>query len=257
MTVLKAVTNEPSHALVRFEAISKVYQMGEIEVHALRSIDFAVYPGEMVAIMGASGSGKSTMLNLLGTLDRPSSGRYFLDGEPVEALDEYELSALRNRKIGFVFQSFNLLPRDSAIANVELPMVYAGVSPGVRRQKALAALERVGLAERVDHLPNQLSGGQQQRVSIARAIVNQPLMLLADEPTGALDSATTKQVMELFCQLHQQGMTVVVVTHDPNIAAYAERVVSFKDGVIVSDEKKGSDAKVLRDRAAHRSVGDA
>jgi putative ABC transport system ATP-binding protein len=258
MSVLKAVTSdEESPALVRFDAISKVYQMGEIEVHALRSIDFAVYRGEMVAIMGASGSGKSTMLNLLGTLDRPSSGRYFLDGEPVETLSEYELSSLRNRKIGFVFQSFNLLPRDSALENVELPMVYAGVRSAERRKKALAALERVGLGERVDHLPNQLSGGQQQRVSIARAIVNQPLLLLADEPTGALDSATTKQVMELFCELHRQGMTVVVVTHDPNIAAYAERVVSFKDGVILSDEKKGSDAKTLRDRAAHRSVVDA
>lgn len=228
------------HPIVRFEKISKVYQMGEIEVHALREISFQVRAGEMVAIMGASGSGKSTMLNILGTLDRPSSGRYFLDGEPVENLDEYELSALRNHKMGFVFQSFNLLPRDNALQNVELPMVYAGESPSKRRKKALAALERVGLADRVDHLPNQLSGGQQQRVSIARAIVNQPLLLLADEPTGALDSATTKQVMELFCELHRQGMTVIVVTHDPSIAEYAERVVRFKDGVILSDETKGN-----------------
>jgi putative ABC transport system ATP-binding protein len=179
------------------------------------------------------------MLNLLGTLDRPTSGRYFLDGEPVEDLDEYELSALRNHKMGFVFQSFNLLPRDNALQNVELPMVYAGESPARRRKKALAALDRVGLGDRVEHLPNQLSGGQQQRVSIARAIVNEPLLLLADEPTGALDSATTKQVMELFCELHRQGMTVIVVTHDPSIAEYAERVVRFKDGVILSDENRG------------------
>ncbi|MFI5291079.1 MAG: ABC transporter ATP-binding protein [Polyangia bacterium] len=232
--------SEPSPIpIVRFEKISKVYQMGEIEVHALREITFEVRAGEMVAIMGASGSGKSTMLNLLGTLDRPTSGRYFLDGEPVEDLDEYELSALRNHKMGFVFQSFNLLPRDNALQNVELPMVYAGESPARRRKKALAALDRVGLGDRVEHLPNQLSGGQQQRVSIARAIVNEPLLLLADEPTGALDSATTKQVMELFCELHRQGMTVIVVTHDPSIAEYAERVVRFKDGVILSDENRG------------------
>ena len=238
MSVLKVVDTE-APALVRFEAISKVYRMGEIDVHALRSIDFEIHRGEMVAIMGASGSGKSTMLNILGTLDRPSSGRYFLDGEPVESLDEYELSALRNRKMGFVFQQFNLLARDSALENVELPMVYAGQSPSLRRNKALHALERVGLSDRLDHLPNQLSGGQQQRVSIARAIVNEPLLLLADEPTGALDSATTRQVMELFVELHRQGMTVVIVTHDPSIAEYAARVVRFKDGIILSDEKKG------------------
>jgi putative ABC transport system ATP-binding protein len=223
--------------IVRFEKISKVYQMGEIAVHALREISFEVLAGEMVAIMGASGSGKSTMLNLIGTLDRPSAGRYFLDGEPVESLDEYQLSQLRNRKIGFVFQAFNLLPRDTALENVELPMVYAGMGLHERKLKARAALDRVGLGDRVEHLPNQLSGGQQQRVSIARAIVNEPILLLADEPTGALDSATTEQVMELFCELHRQGMTVVVVTHDPNIARYAERVVHFKDGVIVSDER--------------------
>ncbi len=249
MNVLKVVTPEEPRPIVRFESISKMYLMGEIEVHALREVSLSVRAGEMLAIMGASGSGKSTMLNILGTLDRPTAGRYFLDGEPVESLDEYELSALRNRKMGFVFQSFNLLPRDTALQNVELPMVYAGERSSSRRKKALAALERVGLADRVDHLPNQLSGGQQQRVSIARAIVNQPLLLLADEPTGALDSATTQQVMELFVELHRQGMTVIVVTHDPNIAAYAERVVRFKDGVIVSDESKGSHAKDLAARA--------
>jgi putative ABC transport system ATP-binding protein len=241
VSALKVVMPEPDspRTLVRFERVSKVYQMGEIAVHALREISFEIRVGEMVAIMGASGSGKSTMLNILGTLDRPSSGRYFLDGEPVETLDEYELSALRNRKMGFVFQSFNLLARDSALENVELPMIYAGEGVAARRKKALKALERVGLGDRVDHLPNQLSGGQQQRVSIARALVNDPLMLLADEPTGALDSATTGQVMELFRELHRQGMTVILVTHDPNIAEYAERVVRFKDGIILSDETGG------------------
>jgi putative ABC transport system ATP-binding protein len=251
MSVLHIVDEQ--EPLVRFEKISKVYQMGEVEVHALREVDFRVSEGEMVAIMGASGSGKSTMLNILGTLDRPSSGRYFLDGEPVETLDEFELAALRNRKMGFVFQSFNLLARDTALENVELPLVYAGERPSSRRKRAVEALERVGLADRMHHVPNQLSGGQQQRVSIARAIVHQPRLLLADEPTGALDSATTQQVMQLFVELHQQGITVVVVTHDPNIAEFAQRVVRFKDGVIVSDEKKDLNAT---DRPRHRTAGD-
>jgi putative ABC transport system ATP-binding protein len=247
------VTEDLSDAatpILELRGISKTYHMGEIEVKALRNVDFIVRAGEMVAIMGASGSGKSTMLNLIGTLDRPSEGEYLLDGEPVQNLDEFELAERRNRKIGFVFQSFNLLPRDNALENVELPMVYAGERRGVRRKKAVRALERVGLGDRMDHLPNQLSGGQQQRVSIARAIVNEPLLLLADEPTGALDSTTTKQVMELFVELHRQGMTVVLVTHDPNIAAYAERVVSFSDGVIVSDERKTKDGHAS-DRTTH------
>lgn len=222
-------------ALIRLESITKVYWMGEVELKALRGVSLEVERGEMVAIMGASGSGKSTMLNIVGTLDRPSEGRYFLDDEPVESLDEVELSRLRNRKIGFVFQSFHLLPRDSAQRNVELPMVYAGVRSSERRARAQKALERVGLAERADHLPNQLSGGQQQRVAIARAIVNEPLLLLADEPTGALDSETTRQVMDLFRALHAQGMTIVLVTHDPAIASYASRVITFKDGEIVTD----------------------
>jgi putative ABC transport system ATP-binding protein len=185
--------------------------------------------------MGASGSGKSTMLNIIGTLDRPTGGEYFLDDEPVSALDDDDLADLRNRKIGFVFQSFHLLPKLDAVSNVELPMVYAGISRRERRERARAALARVGLEHREDHLPNQLSGGQQQRVAIARAIVNQPLLLLADEPTGALDSTTTRQVMELFASLHEQGITVVLVTHDPAIAEWAERVVTFADGSIVSD----------------------
>jgi putative ABC transport system ATP-binding protein len=250
--VLKVVTEDSSAAppILELRSISKIYRMGEIEVRALRSVDFIVRAGEFVAIMGASGSGKSTMLNLIGTLDRPSEGEYLLDGEPVQNLDEYELAALRNKKIGFVFQSFNLLARDNALENVELPMVYAGESRSVRRKKAERALDRVGLGDRMDHLPNQLSGGQQQRVSIARAIVNEPLLLLADEPTGALDSTTTKQVMELLVELHEQGMTIVLVTHDPNIATYADRVVSFSDGVIVSDVTKTKDGNAS-DRSHH------
>jgi putative ABC transport system ATP-binding protein len=231
----------PDGPVVRLEGVEKVYRMGEIEVRALRGVSLDLVRGEMVAIMGASGSGKSTTLNVIGTLDRPTAGRYFLDGEPVEALDEVELSALRNRKLGFVFQSFHLLPRDSALANVELPMVYAGVRPRERRERARAALARVGLGDREDHRPNQLSGGQQQRVAIARAIVNQPVLVLADEPTGALDSSTTRQVMELFRSLHAQGITVVLVTHDPAIASYADRVVTFADGGIVGD-RRGQEA---------------
>ncbi len=230
--------DSPGTPLVELERVGKIYAMGELEVHALREVSLAIANGEMVAVMGASGSGKSTLLNLLGTLDRPSSGRYFLDGEPVENLNEYELASLRNRKIGFVFQTFNLLARETALGNVELPLIYAEERSSRRRRKALAALERVGLEDRVHHLPNQLSGGQQQRAAIARAIVNEPLMLLADEPTGALDSATSKQVMEVFRELHRQGMTVVVVTHDPGVAAYAERIVRFQDGSIISDEKR-------------------
>jgi putative ABC transport system ATP-binding protein len=193
------------------------------------------------------------MLNVVGTLDRPSTGRYLLDGEPVESLSEEARAKLRNQKIGFVFQSFNLLPRYSALENVELPMMYRGLSPSARRTKALAALARVGLAERVHHLPTELSGGQQQRVAIARAIVNEPLLLLADEPTGALDSATSEQVLGLFTELHGEGMTIVIVTHDASVAAYASRTVSFRDGQIVSDFRRREDAKPLAHRADQRA----
>ncbi len=224
-------------SLIELTGIEKTYRMGDNAVHALRGASLTVERGEMVAIMGASGSGKSTMLNVIGTLDRPDGGSYVLEGEAIERYDEVQLSELRNRKIGFVFQAFHLLPRDSALENVALPMVYAGERASVRKRRAAQALTRVGLADRMDHLPTQLSGGQQQRVSIARALVNDPVLLLADEPTGALDSATTAQVMDLFTELHAQGMSIVMVTHDPNIARYAKRVVTFKDGAVVSDER--------------------
>lgn len=237
--------------LVELTDVSRRYRMGEIDVFALEQVSFALGAGEMAAIMGASGSGKSTLLNVIGTLDRPSSGRYVLDGVAVDALDEVGLSRLRNDKIGFVFQSFNLLPRYTALENVELPMVYRGLGPAVRKKRALAALARVGLEDRVDHWPTELSGGQQQRVAIARAIVNEPVLLLADEPTGALDSATTEQVMSLFSTLHAEGMTILIVTHDASIGAYAPRTVTFKDGTIVSDVRKDSHVQPVLDRA-HR-----
>lgn len=187
--------------------------------------------------MGQSGSGKSTLMNIVGTLDKPSSGSYKLDGVPVERLDEVELARLRNQKIGFVFQSFNLLPRHNALANVEVPLVYARIPKSERHKRAAESLQSVGLGDRLDHHPNQLSGGQQQRVAIARAMVTKPVLLLADEPTGALDTEMTDQIMKLFCELHAGGMTVVLVTHEPMVAAYAERIVRFRDGRIISDEK--------------------
>ncbi len=227
-------------SLLELRAVEKVYRMGEVEVRALHSLSLELERGESVAIMGASGSGKSTTLNVMGTLDRPSSGTYSLEGEAVEGLDDDALAALRNRKIGFVFQSFHLLPRLSAMANVELPMVYAGVAPRERRERARAALARVGLADRGDHRPTQLSGGQQQRVAIARAIVNEPVLLLADEPTGALDSTMAAQVMVIFDALRARGITVVLVTHDAAVGAHMERVITFADGRIVSDSRPGA-----------------
>ncbi|MCA9549151.1 MAG: ABC transporter ATP-binding protein [Myxococcales bacterium] len=226
--------------LAQLQDVTRVYPMGGALVHALRNLSFTLHEGEMTAVMGASGSGKSTLLNVLGTLDRPTSGSYRLDGTAVEGLDETALARLRNERLGFVFQSFNLLPSYSALENVELPMVYRGLRPAARRAQAEAALERVGLADRMDHRPSELSGGQQQRVAIARAIVNQPRILLADEPTGALDSATSKQVMELFGDLHAEGMTLLLVTHDAKVASYAERTVTFQDGRIVSDSREAA-----------------
>ncbi|NUO47233.1 MAG: ABC transporter ATP-binding protein [Polyangiaceae bacterium] len=224
-------------AIVRLRAVTKIHALGQSEVHALRGIDVEVARGEMLSVMGSSGSGKSTMLNIVGTLDRPTSGTYELEGEAVESRTDEELAELRSRKLGFVFQAFHLLPRETALSNVELPMVYAGVGRRERRERAVAALERVGLADRADHLPTQLSGGQQQRVAIARSIVNTPALLLADEPTGALDSETAHQVLGLLRELHHQGLSIVLVTHDPEVAKWGDRVIVFRDGSIVSEER--------------------
>ena len=210
--------------------LSKVYGEGETAVHALRDVDFSVRRGEYVAVIGQSGSGKSTLLNVLGCLDAPSSGSYFLEGLDVAQLDERQQAVMRNRQIGFVFQAFNLIPRTSALANVELPLIYAGASRRVRRERALAALQLVGLGGRADHRPNQLSGGQQQRVAVARALVTGPALLLADEPTGNLDSESTTDVLALFDGLHRSGRTIVLITHDDEVAARAERVVVVRDG---------------------------
>lgn len=222
-------------ALIQARGLSKTYVMGDQTVHALRGVSLEIAEGDFVAIMGASGSGKSTLMNILGCLDQPSEGEYWLAGEEVEKMTPDQLASIRNRRIGFVFQQFNLLPRTSALENVELPMVYAGVKPAERRALAIKALQRVGLGERGDHTPSELSGGQQQRVAIARALVNSPQLILADEPTGALDSQTSEDIMQLLTALNQQGMTVVIVTHESDIAAWARRKLVFKDGQIVED----------------------
>jgi putative ABC transport system ATP-binding protein len=221
--------------LVRLEDVTKVYRMGDVELRALAGVTLDIHPGEFTAIMGASGSGKSTLMNLLGCLDRPTSGRYLLEGREISSLGNDELAALRNRTIGFVFQSFNLLSRTSALENVELPLLYAGVPTAERHQRARESLQLVGLGDRLDHHPNQMSGGQQQRVAIARALVNRPRILLADEPTGNLDSHTSEDVMALFQALGHTGITVILVTHEPDIAAYAARVITMRDGLIRSD----------------------
>ena len=226
-------------ALIELEDVRKTYVMGTEEVHALDGVDLEVEAGEYLAVMGASGSGKSTLMNLVGCLDTPTSGRYVLRGTAVESLDDSELAAIRNREIGFVFQTFNLLPRTTALGNVELPLIYAGVSRRERRRRATEALERVGLADRMDHQPNELSGGQRQRVAIARALVNAPSTLLADEPTGNLDSATSVEIMDLFDQLHAGGNTVILVTHEAEIATHAHRQVTLRDGKVLSDERTG------------------
>ena len=215
--------------------VSKVYAAGQT-VHALRGVNLEIAAGEFVAIMGASGSGKSTLMNILGCLDTPTSGSYWLDGVPVQDRDSDALAALRNRRMGFVFQQFNLLPRTSALENVELPLLYAGVRQPERSRRALAALQRVGLGERSTHSPAQLSGGQQQRVAIARALVNEPALILADEPTGALDSETSTEVMQLLDTLNRQGITVILVTHEADMAAWARRRLLFKDGRLVADD---------------------
>jgi len=226
-----------SGVVIRTESLAKMYQMGAEEVHALRGIDLEIKKGEYVAIMGPSGSGKSTLMNLIGCLDSPSTGRYWLAGRLVSELDDDELAYIRNKEIGFVFQTFNLLPRATALHNVELPLIYNGTPAEERIEKAKKALERVDLGPRMHHKPNELSGGQRQRVAIARALVNSPSIVLADEPTGNLDSKTGEEIMHLFENLHGQGNTIILVTHEMDIAQHAHRVIYIRDGKIASDEK--------------------
>ena len=236
--------------LVRLDDVVKTYRMGDVEVHALRGVSLVIQHGEFTAVMGASGSGKSTLMNLLGCLDRPSSGRYLLEGREVSRLSIDQLAEIRNRTIGFVFQNFNLLARTTALENVELPLVYSGVPTAERHARAAESLARVGLGDRAGHHPNQMSGGQQQRVAIARALVNRPRVILADEPTGNLDSQTSVEVMALFQELGRGGITVILVTHESDIADYASRVVTMRDGRILSDRRQ---TPVREIRAGSRS----
>lgn len=247
------------HPVIAIRDITKVYGEGDTEVRALRGVSLDITQGEYVAIMGASGSGKSTLMHIIGCLDVPTSGRYLLDGLDVSKLDDFALSVVRNRKIGFVFQSFNLIPRTSAFANVELPMVYANVAKDERRERALAALDKVGLADRGDAFPNQLSGGQQQRVAIARAIATNPTMILADEPTGALDSASTGEVLGMFEGLNAEGRTVIVITHEPDVAERSGRLIRLRDGRIVEDTGhfSGASAAAVAAAAAAAHIGPA
>ncbi|MGF9910899.1 ABC transporter ATP-binding protein [Brevibacillus porteri] len=222
--------------VIQIEELRKQYVIGDQEIYALRGVSLSIEEGDFVAIMGPSGSGKSSMMNVVGCLDKPTSGEFFLDGYPVSQAHDDELAVIRNQKIGFVFQNFNLLPRTTAVENVELPLLYGGTPARERREKAIRALTSVGLAERLNNKPNELSGGQQQRVSIARALVNDPVILLADEPTGALDTKTSEEIMGIFQKLNDAGKTVILVTHEPDIAEYAKRIVRFRDGQIIADE---------------------
>jgi putative ABC transport system ATP-binding protein len=241
---------DASDQVIRIDRVSKIYQTGDILVHALRGLSLTIHRGEFVAIMGPSGSGKSTLMNIIGCLDRPTKGKYFLEGVDVSTMGKAQLADVRNQRVGFVFQSFNLVSRTSALENVELPLLYAGVSSGERKRRAREALAIVGLSERERNMPNQLSGGQQQRVALARALVNNPSIILADEPTGALDTRTSVEVMEIFQRLNRErNLTVIIVTHESDISLYAERVIHVRDGRIASDEKvkdRWDAAEVLR-----------
>jgi putative ABC transport system ATP-binding protein len=221
--------------MIELENITKIYHMGKVEVPALMGVTLSVREGEIVALIGASGSGKSTLMNIIGFLDKPTGGSYILEGIDVSQLNDNQLAEMRNKKIGFVFQTYNLLPRASALSNVELPLVYGG--SGQKRKQAMGALERVGLAARAGHKPTELSGGEQQRVAIARALVNNPSLILADEPTGNLDSKATEEIISIFCRLNQEGITVIMVTHEPDVAAQAKRIIRLRDGQIIEDKK--------------------
>ncbi|NLL60384.1 MAG: ABC transporter ATP-binding protein [Tissierellia bacterium] len=224
--------------MIRIENLNKIYKTGSVEVHALKDVNIEVAYGEFVAVMGHSGSGKSTLMNILGCLDRPTSGKYFLDGIDIDKQSPDELSLIRNKKIGFVFQAFNLIPRTNVLRNVELPMIYAKVKSKQRREKALELLDKVGLSDRVNHMPNELSGGQKQRVAIARALANNPPIILADEPTGNLDTNASEEIMKIFKNLNREGTSIIVVTHEPEVAKYADRIIVFKDGCIIEDSRK-------------------
>ena len=232
--------------VIDIENITKVYVMGEETVHALRGVSLQIRRNEYLAIMGPSGSGKSTLMNMLGCLDTPSSGRYFFNGKDVSAMDDDELAAIRNHEIGFVFQTFNLLPRSTSLRNVELPLIYAGMDPEAREEKAANALREVGLGDRMHHKPNELSGGQRQRVAIARALVNDPSIILADEPTGNLDSRTGEEIMQLLENLYQRGNTIILVTHEPDIARHARRSIHLRDGLIESDASSAQQPEIER-----------
>ncbi|MBP7278165.1 MAG: ABC transporter ATP-binding protein [Tissierellia bacterium] len=224
--------------MIRIENLNKIYKNGSVEVHALNDVNMEVSRGEFLAVMGHSGSGKSTLMNIIGCLDRPSSGKYFLDGIEIDKQSPDELSLIRNKKIGFVFQAFNLIPRTNVLSNVELPMIYAKVKSKQRSERALELLEKVGLKDRINHMPNELSGGQMQRAAIARALANNPPIILADEPTGNLDTNSSEEIMKIFKDLNREGTSIIVVTHEPEVAKYADRIIVFKDGCIIEDRWK-------------------